>query len=56
MPTIFNALLLTIIISLVYSATRYELPDKIYRSALNMGLKTVGGIAVLYVVLWYYSL
>tara|TARA_B100000676_G_C17291973_1_gene442865 strand:- start:187 stop:357 length:171 start_codon:yes stop_codon:yes gene_type:complete len=56
MPSIFSAILLTVIICLVYCATRYELPEKIYRSAINMGLKTVAGIGTLYVILWYYSL
>jgi len=56
MPSIFSAILLTVVICLVYSTTRYELPEKIYQSAMNMGLKTVTGIAALYVILWYYSL
>lgn len=46
---------LTACISLVYCASRYELPSRILQAALAMFLKTLGGLAALYVVLWFLS-
>ncbi len=55
MPALIYAIPLTAIISVVYSATRYELPEKIFRSALTMFVKTVIALAILYGLLWYLS-
>lgn len=55
MPALIYALPLTAIISLVYSATRYERPEKIFHSALTMFAKTVVALAILYAILWYLS-
>ena len=46
---------LTACISLVYSATRYELPSRILSSALAMFIKTLAGLFVLYAILWFVS-
>ncbi|MFM8477296.1 MAG: hypothetical protein ACKOEO_16060 [Planctomycetaceae bacterium] len=50
-----QALPLTAIICLVYSATRYELRDKILRSALVMFAKTIMFLGVLYLFLIWFS-
>ena len=55
MPALYYAFPLAAVISLVYSATRYELPARIYQSATVMFVKTVVGLVVLYGVLWYFS-
>ena len=46
---------LTLCISLVYCATRYELPGRILSSAAGMFVKTLLGLTALYAVLWYCS-
>ncbi len=46
---------LTACISLVYCASRFELPSRILQSSLSMFLKTLIGMAALYAVLWYAS-
>ena len=50
-----HAIPLTAIISLVYSASRFELPSRILSSALVMFLKTVGFLGVMYAFLLYLS-
>jgi hypothetical protein len=55
MPSLFYAVPLTAIISLVYCTTRYEIPAKIFQTATVMFVKTITGLAVLYAVLWYFS-
>lgn len=55
MPALIYALPLTAIISLVYTATRYEMPERIFQSAVVMFVKTVIAFSVLYGVLWYLS-
>ena len=46
---------LTAIICLVYSNSRFELPERILRSALVMFIKTIGFLGVLYAFLLYLS-
>ncbi len=46
---------LTALISLVYCATRYEIPARIIQSAVAMFIKTVAGLTLLYAVLWFFS-
>jgi len=53
--TVLYGIPLTICISLVYCATRYELPEKILRSALSFFIKTVIGLTALYLILWFLS-
>jgi len=50
-----HAIPLTAMICLTYSATRFELPEKIVRSAVIMFGKTIGFLGVLYAVLLYLS-
>lgn len=50
-----QAVPLTAIICLVYTATRFELREKIVRSALVMFAKTIGFLALFYVFLLWYS-
>ncbi len=50
-----QALPLTAIICLVYSATRFELRQKILRSALAMFVKTIVFLGVLYLFLVWFS-
>jgi hypothetical protein len=50
-----HAIPLTGMICLTYSATRFELPEKIVRSAVIMFGKTIGFLGVLYAVLLYLS-
>ncbi len=42
-------------ISLVYCASRFELPEKIVRSAVLMFAKTIAALVVLYLLLLYLS-
>jgi hypothetical protein len=51
----FYLLPLAAVISLVYSASRYELPDKILSRALKLFLQIVGFMAAVFVVLWFFS-
>ena len=49
------AIPLTAGISLVYCASRFELPGKILRSAVLMFGKTIAALVVLYLILLYLS-
>lgn len=49
------AIPLTVGISLVYSASRFELPEKILRSAVLMFAKTIAALVALYLILLYLS-
>ncbi|MFN9718148.1 MAG: hypothetical protein ACK58L_05600 [Planctomycetota bacterium] len=53
--SVFYAVPLTAIISLVYSASRFELPSRIFSSAAIMFLKTIAFLGALYVFLLYMS-
>ena len=53
--TLLYGLPLTVCISLVYCGTRYELPEKILRSALSFFIKTLIGLTGLYLILWLSS-
>ncbi|MCA9085499.1 MAG: hypothetical protein KDA81_15675 [Planctomycetaceae bacterium] len=55
MPSLFYAVPLTAVISLVYCATRYEMPSRILQTAFVMFSKTIVGLATLYGILWYFS-
>ena len=55
MPSLFYAVPLAAVISLVYTTTRYEMPSRIYQGATVMFVKTIIGLAVLYCILWYFS-
>ena len=55
MPSLFYAVPLTAVVSLVYCTTRYELPSRIFQTASVMFIKTILGLAALYMVLWYFS-
>ncbi len=48
MPAIVYAVPLSLSISLVYCATRYELPQKIVRSAMAMFARILAGMAAIY--------
>jgi hypothetical protein len=50
-----HAIPLTAIICLVYSASRFELPERIVRSAVLMFGKTIGFLGLLYAFLLYLS-
>ena len=50
-----QAVPLTAVICLVYSATRFELPQKILRSALAMFVKTLVFLGALYLFLVWFS-
>lgn len=49
------AIPLIIVISLVYSASRYESPPRILRRALRLGLTIAGFMAAVFVVLVVFS-
>ena len=54
--TIFtHAIPLTAIICLVYTASRFELPERILRSAAVMFGKTIGFLGAMYLLLLYLS-
>jgi len=55
MPTIIYAVPLSLSISLVYCATRYELPERIFRSAATMFVKILIGMAAIYGLLTFFS-
>lgn len=55
MPTILYAVPLSLSISLVYCATRYEQPQRIFRSAATMFIKILIGMAVIYGILTFFS-
>lgn len=46
---------LAMIVSLVYRASRFELPDRILRRATWLFLQIVGFMAVVFAVLWVLS-
>ena len=46
---------LTASISLVYNASRYEMPEKIIRRAIRMFVTILIGMAVLYGLLYFLS-
>jgi hypothetical protein len=46
---------MVLIISLVYSASQYELPEKIIRVALKRFVYILGFMAVAFAVLWFLS-
>ena len=46
---------LTACISLVYCASRYEMKERILRSAAAMFVKTLLGLTGIYVLLWLLS-
>ncbi len=50
-----HAVPLTAMICLVYSNSRFELPERIIRSAITMFIKTIGFLGVLYAFLLYLS-
>jgi hypothetical protein len=47
---------LAAVISLVYSASRFELPDRILKRAARLFAQIVGTMAAVFAVLWYFSL
>lgn len=55
MPSLFYAIPLAAVISLVYTATRFELTSRIIERAAIMFAKTVVGLLVIYCVLAYLS-
>jgi hypothetical protein len=55
MPTVIYAVPLSLSISLVYCATRYELPSKIFSTAAVMFAKILAGMAAIYGLLTYFS-
>ena len=46
---------LAMIISLVYSASRFELPDRILRRAIWLFLQIVGFMGIIFALLWILS-
>ena len=46
---------LAMVVSLVYSASRFELPDRILRRAVWLFLQIVGFMAAVFAVLWVLS-
>jgi hypothetical protein len=46
---------LAMIVSLVYSASRFELPDRILRRAAWLFLQIIGFMSVVFVILWILS-
>ena len=50
-----HAIPLTAIICLVYTASRFELPERILRSAAVMFGKTIGFLGAMYLLLLYLS-
>lgn len=46
---------LTACISLVYCASRFEMPSRILQHAVSMFIKTLVGMLVLYGLLWWAS-
>lgn len=43
------------VISLVYSASRYELTERILQRALSLFLQIIGCMAIIFAVLWILS-
>jgi hypothetical protein len=46
---------LAMVVSLVYSASRFELPDRILRRAVWLFLQIIGFMAAVFAVLWVLS-
>jgi hypothetical protein len=46
---------LAMVVSLVYSASRFELPDRILRRAIWLFIQIIGFMAVVFAVLWILS-
>lgn len=46
---------LAMVVSLVYSASRFELPDRILRRAVWLFIQIIGFMAIVFVVLWLLS-
>jgi len=46
---------LAMVISLVYSASRFELPERILRRAIWLFLQIIGFMGVVFVLLWVLS-
>lgn len=46
---------LSAVISLVYSASRYELPEKILARAARLFFTIVGAMAAVFALLWFLS-
>lgn len=46
---------LAMIVSLVYSASRFELPDRILRRAVWLFVQIVGFMAIVFAILWILS-
>ena len=46
---------LAAIISLVYSASRYELPERILKRAARLFATIIGAMAAVFAVLWFFS-
>lgn len=46
---------LALAVSLVYSASRFELPDRILRRAIWLFIQIVGFMAIVFAILWLLS-
>ncbi|RLS81594.1 MAG: hypothetical protein DWI02_03545 [Planctomycetota bacterium] len=46
---------LAMVVSLVYSASRFELPDRILQRAIWLFLQIIGFMAMVFAVLWFLS-
>ncbi len=46
---------LAMVVSLVYSASRFELPDRILQRAVWLFLQIVGFMGMVFAVLWFLS-
>ena len=46
---------LAMVVSLVYSASRFELPDRILQRAIWLFLQIVGFMGMVFAVLWFLS-
>ena len=46
---------LAMVVSLVYSASRFELPDRILRRAVWLFIQIIGFMAIVFGVLWALS-
>ena len=46
---------LAMVVSLVYSASRFELPDRILRRAIWLFIQIIGFMAIVFAVLWFLS-
>ncbi|HQX51570.1 MAG TPA: hypothetical protein PLY87_03335 [Planctomycetaceae bacterium] len=55
LSAVIYAIPLTAAISVVYCASRFELPEKILRSSVLMFAKTIAALAALYLILLFLS-